>query len=132
MKELAAIVVAEIQKTTNLTSLRGGIVLCGGGATLPYIDELFQKVTELETRVGIPNATASDEIKDPSYATSVGLVQVYFDQLENSEDTTPEVSTQSDYTSNGNSTKQKPPSIKSIFGRLVESLVGGDEEGGEY
>jgi cell division protein FtsA len=133
MKELAAVVMAEIQKTTNITALRGGIVLCGGGATLPYIDELFQKVTELETRVGIPNATASDEIKDPSYATSVGLVQVYFDQLENTDDAAPETSTQTDYIpTGGNSTKQKPPSIKSIFGRLVESLVGGDEEGGEY
>jgi hypothetical protein len=61
------------------------------------------------------------------------LVQVYFDQLENSDDSAPETSSQTEYsTVNGNSTKQKPPSIKSIFGRLVESLVGSDEEGGEY
>jgi hypothetical protein len=63
----------------------------------------------------------------------VGLVQVYFDQLENTDDAAPETSSQTDYIqTSGNSTKQKPPSIKSIFGRLVESLVGGDEEGGEY
>ena len=52
MKELAAIVMAEIQKTTQAQLLRGGIVICGGGAQLPDLDDLFQKVTGLLGRCG--------------------------------------------------------------------------------
>lgn len=138
MKELAAFVVAEINRTIAPTALRAGIVICGGGAQMPDIDELFQKVTGIETRIGVPNAVnatnGDEEINDPSYATAIGLVQVYFDQISiesDSEDTAP-------ITSSFGSDKptepgKRPPSIKSIFGRLVESLVGSDaEDGGSY
>ena len=139
MKELAAIVIAEIQKTTQTQLLRGGIVLCGGGAQLPDLDDLFQKITGLETRIGLPDATAAlgltTDIKDPAFATSIGLVQVYFDQInaaEESNEEVPNIPSSSQATQTDKS-KPKPPSIKDIFGRLVDSLVGTEgDEGGSY
>ncbi len=142
-KELAAIVLAEISKVTNPETLRGGIVLVGGGAQLPDISELFQRSTDIDTRVGIPNAgsnqfTIAEEIKDPSYATAIGLVQVYFDQVADVEseselvdalESSPEA-TRFDGPSGGSSTK--PPGIKNIFNRIVDTLMGGNEEVGEY
>lgn len=132
MKELAAIVMAEIQKTTQPQLLRGGIVLCGGGAQLPDLDDLFQKVTGIETRIGLPDANAAfgltTDIKDPAFATSIGLVQVFFDQVDSPEQS-------EDLPTSGPTTPdKKPPSIKVIFGRLVDSLVGteGDNDGGSY
>ena len=139
MKELAAIVIAEIQKTTQTQLLRGGIVLCGGGAQLPDLDDLFQKITGLETRIGLPDATAAlgltTDIKDPAFATSIGLVQVYFDQInaaEESNEEVPNIPSSSQATQTDKS-KPKPPSIKDIFGRLVDSLVGTEgDDGGSY
>jgi len=139
MKELAAIVIAEIQKTTQTQLLRGGIVLCGGGAQLPDLDDLFQKITGSETRIGLPDATAAlgltTDIKDPAFATSIGLVQVYFDQInaaEESNEEVPNIPSSSQATQTDKS-KPKPPSIKDIFGRLVDSLVGTEgDDGGSY
>jgi cell division protein FtsA len=142
-KELAAIVLAEISKVTNPDSLRGGIVLVGGGAQLPDISELFQRSTDIDTRVGIPNASSNqfaiaEEIKDPSYATAIGLVQVYFDQVADVEaegelveamEASPEA-TRFDSPSTG--ATSKPPGIKNIFNRIVDTLMGGNEEVGEY
>lgn len=140
MKELAAIVMAEIQKVTQAQLLRGGIVLCGGGAQLPDIAELFNKVTGIETRVGEPEATAAlglgANLKDPAYATSIGLVQVYFDQLnasnEENEEEVPDIPVTGGKTT-PDKPKTAPPSIRDIFGRLVDSLVGSDgNDGGSY
>lgn len=138
MKELAAIVMAEIQKTTQPQLLRGGIVLCGGGAQLPDLEDLFQKVTGIETRIGLPEAIAgfglTTNIKDPAYATSIGLVQVYFDQINAAEELVDEIPTiPGGPATPPPSDKPKPPSIKVIFGRLVDSLVGTEgNDGGSY
>jgi cell division protein FtsA len=137
MKELAAIVMAEIQKVTQAQLLRGGIVLCGGGAQLPDLDELFHKATGIETRIGVPEATSAlglnVNLKDPAYATSIGLVQVYFDQLNAATEEKDPVITSPTEKPQTDKTKNPPPSIRDIFGRLVDSLVGTDgNDGGSY
>jgi cell division protein FtsA len=138
VKELAAIVLSEISKVTDPANLRGGIVLVGGGAQMPDIDELFQRAIDIDTRIGLPkadssNSNISDEIKDPSFATAIGLVQVYFDQLNDVEEgdiPTTQEDQVSGTTRNGGGTK--PPGIKSIFNRMVDTLMGGSEDAGEY
>jgi cell division protein FtsA len=138
VKELAAIVLSEISKVTDPANLRGGIVLVGGGAQMPDIDELFQRTIDIDTRIGLPkadssNSNISDEIKDPSFATAIGLVQVYFDQLNDVEEgeapTTQEDQVSGTVKNGGGS---KPPGIKSIFNRMVDTLMGGSEDAGEY
>jgi cell division protein FtsA len=141
LKELAAIVVAEVSKHADIKNLKAGIVLTGGGAQLPYINELFQKFTNLDARIGDPNATSSNseiaaEIKDPSFATVIGLVQVYYDQQETAEAddaqmaSVPmkEMATESAYTESKSS---KPaPRIGDLFRKMVD-VVMGDDEGGD-
>jgi cell division protein FtsA len=134
LKELAAIIVAEISKHTDINQLKAGIVLTGGGAQLPYIDELFQKYTNLDARIGDPNATSSNpaiatEIKDPSFATVIGLVQVYYDQKESVEpDEEPAAPQEIGYTP-PKPPKPTPPRIGDLFRKMVD-VVMGDEDGG--
>jgi hypothetical protein len=61
-------------------------------------------------------------------------VQVYFDQINAAEESTEEVpNIPSSQPSPPDRTKPKPPSIKDIFGRLVDSLVGTEgDDGGSY
>ena len=141
LKELAAILVAEISKHTDIKNLKAGLVLTGGGAQLPYIDELFQKFTGLDARIGDPNATSTNpaiatEIKDPSFATVIGLVQVYYDQQETSEADeaamasapVKEMAKETGYT---DSKPSKPaPRIGDLFRKMVD-VVMGDDDGGD-
>jgi cell division protein FtsA len=138
LKELAAIVVVEVSKHAHLKHLKAGIVLTGGGAQLPYIDELFQKFTGLDARIGDPNATSSNseiaaEIKDPSFATVIGLVQVYYDQQETADAEEEQMAsmplkdmeTESGYTA-PNPPKQAPR-IGDLFRKMVDVVMGDDE-----
>ncbi len=58
--------------------LIAGIVLTGGGAQLKHIKQLTEYITGMSTRIGYSNEHLAkgtlDEISNPSYATSVGLV----------------------------------------------------------
>ncbi len=89
MMEIIKFVLAEIKKTDPNTQIRN-IVLTGGGAKLKHITQLFEYVTHMDTRIGFPNehlgSTVAEEIKEPMYATAVGLVLAGFisvDQREN-------------------------------------------------
>jgi cell division protein FtsA len=140
LKELAAIIVAEISKQTDCRQLKAGIVITGGGAQLPYIDEFFQKFTGLDARIGDPNATSANpaiatEIKDPSFATVIGLVQVYYDQQETADvdDTKMESSPVKDMSKETGFTDPQPPKpaprIGDLFRKMVD-VVMGDDDGG--
>lgn len=137
LKELAAKIVAEISKVGEPQTFKSGIVLCGGGAQLPDIAELFQKVTDLECRIGVPmvvqNSHASEEIHDPSFATAIGLVQVYYEQLDQAipaEDHEP-ATIGDNHKESGKGGNDKP-GIKNIFSRVVDVLMGSNEAEGEY
>lgn len=141
LKELAAIVMVEISKVTDPSLLKGGIVISGGGAQLPDIAELIQKVTSLESRIGEPMASASSaqleaEIKNPSYATAVGLVKIYFEQLNQPDSEEDEIIEESYASTTSGQTivpkKPKGPSFKDLLKRTVEVLMGTNEEQDSY
>ena len=54
-----------------------GVVLTGGGSLLDGSVELAEQIFGLPVRRGVPLGITSlfDSLKDPSYATGVGLVQ---------------------------------------------------------
>lgn len=58
--------------------LIAGIVLTGGGSQLKHIRQLVEYVTGMDTRIGYPDDKLAQgsppELKEPMYATSVGLV----------------------------------------------------------
>ena len=64
-----------------------GVVLTGGGCQIKGLKELAEKVFQTHTRIGYPNSQvqgANDFVKDPAYATAVGLLR-YVIQSENAD-----------------------------------------------
>ena len=53
-----------------------GLVLTGGSASLPGIDELAEQVLRMPVRIGRPLGIhgLADTLNDPAYAASVGLL----------------------------------------------------------
>jgi cell division protein FtsA len=54
--------------------IRSGVVLTGGTAKLPHIDEAAARVFNLPARVGEMPAWVKDELRDPGCATVLGLL----------------------------------------------------------
>lgn len=77
LKEMAALVYAEILESGFADLLVGGLVLTGGTANLPDIETVFHRVAAMPVKVGIPaglaNTPKADEVANTLYATAVGL-----------------------------------------------------------
>lgn len=78
LREIAALVQAEIIKSGYEGKLLAGIVLTGGTALVPGVEQIFSRVTGTESKVGYPEHLEpngrADLVGDPAYATAVGLV----------------------------------------------------------
>jgi cell division protein FtsA len=75
-EELLRLIVLELPHTSSLKMVPAGIVLTGGASNLPGLSELGEKITHLPVRIGAPTNMigVSDTLRDPAYATSVGLL----------------------------------------------------------
>ena len=76
-EEVLEMVVTEAKRAVDLNVISAGLVLTGGTARLPGIDLLAEQVVALPARIGYPGHIFGliDELLDPAYATSVGLLQ---------------------------------------------------------
>ena len=56
--------------------IAAGLVLTGGSASLPGIDELAEQLLHMPVRIGLPRGIhgLADSLNSPAYATSVGLL----------------------------------------------------------
>ncbi len=90
VKELAAVVEAEISRSGYGNRLPHGIVLTGGTAQLSGIEDIFKKVTSRHISVGRPiqnlSHNAPEEVKNPTFATVLGLVWMGFKNIDDRED----------------------------------------------
>lgn len=86
LKEIAALVQAEILRSGFEHKLLAGIVLTGGTASTPNIEAIFKRVTNMDVRVGYPewleHNGRADLVSDPAYATALGLVWAGFKQVD--------------------------------------------------
>ncbi len=86
MEEIIEAVNFEIQNSGYFDKLAAGVVITGGGAMLRHLPQLMKFKTAMDVRIGLPNehlaGSARDEINQPMYATSVGLIMRGFDFLE--------------------------------------------------
>jgi cell division protein FtsA len=76
--EILEAVNKELKKINRDGQLPGGAVLSGGGANLPGIVDYAKEKLRLPVVLGNPLANVTglvDRVKDPSYATGVGLIQ---------------------------------------------------------
>jgi cell division protein FtsA len=76
VEELVRLIMMELPRTDYSKFIPAGLVLTGGSSNLPGIAELAQEIARVPVRVGEPVSLfgVSDELRDPAYATSVGLL----------------------------------------------------------
>ena len=86
MEEIIDFVNFEIQNSGYADKLAAGVVITGGGAMLRHLPQLMKFKTAMDVRIGLPNqhlaGPGKNEINQPMYATSVGLIMRGFDYLE--------------------------------------------------
>jgi cell division protein FtsA len=85
MEEILEFVLFEIKSSGYERKLSAGIVVTGGGALLKHLPQLVMLTTGLDCRIGTPNehlAGNDDELKNPLYATGVGLVMKGIEKYE--------------------------------------------------
>jgi cell division protein FtsA len=86
MEEIIDAVNFEIQSSGYADKISAGVVLTGGGAMLKHLPQLVKFKTAMDVRIGLPNENLSgnskEEINQPMFATSVGLIMRGFDYLE--------------------------------------------------
>jgi cell division protein FtsA len=86
MEEIIDFVNFEIQNSGYAEKLAAGVVITGGGAMLKHLPQLMKFKTAMDVRLGLPNehlaGVSRNEINQPMYATSVGLIMKGFEYLE--------------------------------------------------
>ncbi|MGI2299604.1 cell division protein FtsA [Candidatus Cardinium hertigii] len=84
--EIGTFIHEEILHSGFYDKLVAGIVVTGGSANLPAIPAILQQVTGLDTRLGFPDEYleegSSKQLRDPSYATAIGLTLAGFKALD--------------------------------------------------
>lgn len=87
MEEILDAVNFEIQLSGYSDKLAAGVVITGGGALLKNLPQLVKFKTAMDVRIGYPNehlqGEARNEINQPMFATSVGLIMKGFEYLDN-------------------------------------------------
>jgi len=80
VEEIFQMLRAEVRRVGYEGLLPAGVVLTGGTALLPGIEEVAREVLNLPVRIGIPTHLGglSDTIDSPAYATGVGLLRWAF------------------------------------------------------
>ena len=81
--ELFELVKAEIQRNGFDGKIPAGIVLTGGTSKMEGVVELAESIFQTSVRIGVPENLKGMEsvLKNPIYATSLGLLGYGFDQL---------------------------------------------------
>jgi cell division protein FtsA len=78
MEELLQLILMEMPTSDYHSLAPCGLVLTGGTANLPGLDELGQSILRIPVRKGRPLNTGiygiSDILQDPAYATTLGLI----------------------------------------------------------
>ena len=76
VEEIIRLILLELPRSEYQELVPAGLVLTGGSSNLPGIETLGRDILRLPVRVGIPTKMQgiTDALRDPAYATSVGLL----------------------------------------------------------
>lgn len=77
LQEIFEVVAEDIRQTGLLHYLSAGVFLCGGGARIPQIDKLAERVFPAEVHLGKTNSISGlkSALDQPEFATAIGLVK---------------------------------------------------------
>ena len=76
VEEIMRLILLELPNSGYETLVPAGLVLTGGSSNLSGIEPLGRDILRLPVRVGVPTSVdgITDALRDPAYATSVGLL----------------------------------------------------------
>ncbi|MFC1983453.1 cell division protein FtsA [Chloroflexota bacterium] len=76
IEEIIRLILLEMPRSEYAELVPAGLVLTGGSSNLPGIEALGRDILRLPVRVGTPTKMngITDALRDPAYATSVGLL----------------------------------------------------------
>ena len=76
VEEIVRLILLELPRSEYETLVPAGLVLTGGSSNLSGIEALGRDILRLPVRVGVPTNMygITDALRDPAYATSVGLL----------------------------------------------------------
>lgn len=76
VEEIIRLILLELPRSEYETLVPAGLVLTGGSSNLSGIDSVGREIMKLPVRVGTPQNVCgiTDALRDPAYATSVGLL----------------------------------------------------------
>ena len=76
VEEVLRLTLLELPRSDYESMVPAGMVLTGGSSNLAGIDVLGREILQLPVRVGVPTHISgiTDTLRDPAYATSVGLL----------------------------------------------------------
>ncbi len=82
VEEIFEIIFKILKKRIDISVLRGGVILTGGGSLLQGTEIVAEKIFHLPARIGNPHRLKglSSEISSPEYATAVGILEFIFKQ----------------------------------------------------
>ncbi len=90
MEEILDLVMVEVERSGYRNRLAGGMVVTGGGSLLQNLKQLCEYRTGMDARVGYPTEhlgkCKQEDIKNPMYSTSIGLVLAGFRSLDDREE----------------------------------------------
>jgi cell division protein FtsA len=144
MEELVEMIYAQILRSGLDKVLTGGLVLTGGCANLSHLNNLFEWITGMPTRIGNPNeyiTSAGSQLKRPEYANAVGLVLAGFRALDERENRYLKIKNQNPSHNNNLSTiarteikheTDKPNLLKSWWGKARKFLTDDIDDIQEY
>ena len=119
--EISEHIYYEIKNSGFEKRLIGGIVVTGGGSQLKHINQLFEYITGMDSRIGYPNEHLSSNtninVTSPLFATGVGLVAKGFEQFDMLKSRQEKISTRTHSQKNKGSFFEK---IKTFFDDKVE------------
>ncbi|CAD5284914.1 MULTISPECIES: cell division protein FtsA [unclassified Imperialibacter] len=123
MEEIIEMVHTEIITSGFQHKLAGGIVVTGGGSQLACVQQLFEYMSGMDSRIGYPNEHLGkgklETVKSPMYATTVGLVLSGFRALDERENRYNEKSLHKTVT--GKSITRKDLTVpKNFFNNMLE------------
>ena len=77
VEELLLLVQAELRRSGFEELIGSGVVMTGGSSRMEGMMELAEEIFHLPVRLGVPNynGALSEVVKNPIYATGIGLIQ---------------------------------------------------------
>ncbi len=77
LEELFQLILQDLEQTDALDYVRAGAFLCGGGARIPKITELAERILQVPVSAGKTNSISGlkSALDQPEFATAIGLVK---------------------------------------------------------